>query len=82
MVLQLRVLSLINREHYWYFIRIKLTIIKLLLCELFQVSCSLDKTVKIWDLQGKCLKTLAEHQRYVSNFDSKFKISYYSPCDE
>lgn len=30
------------------------------------VSASMDKTVKLWDLQGNCLKTLAEHQRYVN----------------
>lgn len=32
------------------------------------VSASLDKTLKIWDMQGNCLKTLAEHGRYVNTF--------------
>lgn len=30
------------------------------------VSASLDKTLKLWDNQGNCLKTLAEHSRYVN----------------
>lgn len=30
------------------------------------VSSSLDKSVKIWDLQGNCIKTMAEHLRYVN----------------
>lgn len=30
------------------------------------VSASLDKTLKLWDIQGNCLKTLAEHSRYVN----------------
>lgn len=30
------------------------------------VSSSLDKTLKLWDLQGNCLKTLSEHSRYVN----------------
>lgn len=30
------------------------------------VSCSLDKSVKVWDLQGNCLKTMLEHNRYVN----------------
>lgn len=30
------------------------------------LSCSLDKSVKVWDLQGNCLKTMLEHQRYVN----------------
>ncbi|GAB0093854.1 WD repeat, SAM and U-box domain-containing protein 1 [Sergentomyia squamirostris] len=30
------------------------------------ISCSLDRMVKIWDLQGNCLKTLSEHSRYVN----------------
>lgn len=30
------------------------------------VSGSLDKTLKLWDIQGNCLKTLAEHSRYVN----------------
>uniref|UniRef100_A0A182T5L9 U-box domain-containing protein n=1 Tax=Anopheles maculatus TaxID=74869 RepID=A0A182T5L9_9DIPT len=29
-------------------------------------SCSLDKTIKIWNQQGTCLKTLSEHSRYVN----------------
>uniref|UniRef100_A0A182VET5 U-box domain-containing protein n=1 Tax=Anopheles merus TaxID=30066 RepID=A0A182VET5_ANOME len=29
-------------------------------------SCSLDKTIKIWNQQGTCLKTLSEHLRYVN----------------
>lgn len=32
------------------------------------MSSSLDKSLKIWDLQGNCLKTLAEHGRYVNTF--------------
>lgn len=27
----------------------------------------MDKTIKLWDLQGNCLKTLAEHTRYVND---------------
>lgn len=27
----------------------------------------MDKTIKLWDLQGNCLKTLADHTRYVNN---------------
>lgn len=30
------------------------------------VSASLDKTLKLWDIQGNCLRTLAEHSRYVN----------------
>lgn len=30
------------------------------------ISASLDKTLKLWDIQGNCLKTLAEHSRYVN----------------
>lgn len=30
------------------------------------VSGGLDRMVKIWNLQGRCLKTLGEHQRYVN----------------
>jgi len=30
------------------------------------VSSSLDKSVKVWDLQGTCLKTMIEHSRYVN----------------
>lgn len=30
------------------------------------ISSSLDKSVKVWDLQGNCLKTMLEHQRYVN----------------
>lgn len=29
-------------------------------------TCGLDKAVKIWDLQGNCLRTMGEHQRYVN----------------
>uniref|UniRef100_A0A1B0CSK5 U-box domain-containing protein n=1 Tax=Lutzomyia longipalpis TaxID=7200 RepID=A0A1B0CSK5_LUTLO len=29
-------------------------------------SCSLDRMVKIWDMQGNCLKTLSDHTRYVN----------------
>ncbi|XP_053673256.1 WD repeat, SAM and U-box domain-containing protein 1-like [Anopheles nili] len=29
-------------------------------------SCSLDKTIKIWNQQGACLKTMVEHSRYVN----------------
>uniref|UniRef100_A0A182NHR0 U-box domain-containing protein n=1 Tax=Anopheles dirus TaxID=7168 RepID=A0A182NHR0_9DIPT len=29
-------------------------------------SCSLDKTIKLWNQQGTCLKTLSEHSRYVN----------------
>lgn len=32
----------------------------------YLVSSSLDKTLRIWDLQGNCIKTLAEHTRYVN----------------
>lgn len=31
------------------------------------ISSSLDKSLKVWDLQGSCLKTLAEHSRYVNS---------------
>lgn len=31
------------------------------------ISGSLDRMVKIFDLQGNCLKTLDEHSRYVNN---------------
>lgn len=38
------------------------------------MSGGLDRLVKIWNLQGNCLKTLGEHQRYVNcvaiNIDS------------
>lgn len=27
---------------------------------------SMDKTIKIFDLQGNCIKTMAEHTRYVN----------------
>lgn len=30
------------------------------------LSCSMDKTIKIWDLQGNCIKTMTEHTRYVN----------------
>lgn len=30
------------------------------------VSSSLDRMIKIWDMQGNCLKTLSEHTRYVN----------------
>ncbi|XP_059616079.1 WD repeat, SAM and U-box domain-containing protein 1-like isoform X2 [Phlebotomus argentipes] len=30
------------------------------------VSSSLDRMVKIWDMQGNCLKTLSDHTRYVN----------------
>lgn len=30
------------------------------------ISCSLDKTIKIWNQQGTCIKTLSEHSRYVN----------------
>lgn len=30
------------------------------------VSCSLDKSVKVWDMRGNCLKTMMEHSRYVN----------------
>lgn len=30
------------------------------------ISSSLDKKIKIWDLQGNCLKTLLDHSRYVN----------------
>uniref|UniRef100_A0A182ILS3 Uncharacterized protein n=1 Tax=Anopheles atroparvus TaxID=41427 RepID=A0A182ILS3_ANOAO len=29
-------------------------------------SSSLDKTIKVWNQQGTCLKTLSEHSRYVN----------------
>lgn len=32
----------------------------------FLVSGSLDRLIKIWDMQGNCLKTLDEHARYVN----------------
>lgn len=42
-------------------------------------SGSLDRFIKIWDLQGNCLKTLAEHSRYVNtiaiNIDSTILAS-------
>lgn len=38
------------------------------------VSGGLDRLIKIWNIQGNCLKTLGEHQRYVNcvaiNIDS------------
>lgn len=34
------------------------------------ISASLDKTLKLWDIQGNCLKTLAEHSRYVNTVTS------------
>lgn len=38
------------------------------------VSSSIDKTIKIWDLQGNGLRTLSEHSRYINclaiNIDS------------
>lgn len=30
------------------------------------ISSSLDKTIKIWNQQGTCIKTLSEHSRYVN----------------
>lgn len=30
------------------------------------ISGSLDRYIKIWDLQGNCLKTLDAHARYVN----------------
>lgn len=30
------------------------------------LSCSMDKTIKVWDLQGNCIKTMTEHTRYVN----------------
>lgn len=30
------------------------------------ISSSLDKTIKIWNQQGSCLKTLSAHTRYVN----------------
>lgn len=43
------------------------------------LSCSMDKTIKVWDLQGNCIKTLAEHSRYVNcmavNMDSTVFVS-------
>lgn len=39
----------------------------------------MDKTIKVWDLQGNCIKTLAEHSRYVNcmavNMDSTVFVS-------
>lgn len=32
----------------------------------FLVSGGLDRLVKIWNLQGRCLKTLGDHERYVN----------------
>lgn len=32
----------------------------------FLVSGGFDRLVKIWNLQGSCLKTLGEHKRYVN----------------
>lgn len=31
------------------------------------ISTSLDKSIKLWDLQGTCLSTLAEHSRYINS---------------
>lgn len=31
------------------------------------ISASLDKSIKLWDLQGTCLSTLAEHSRYINS---------------
>lgn len=43
------------------------------------LSCSMDKTIKVWDLQGKNIKTLTEHTRYVNclavNSDSTVFVS-------
>lgn len=30
-------------------------------------TCGMDKAVKVWDLQGNCLKTMGEHKRYVNS---------------
>lgn len=30
------------------------------------LSCSMDKTIKVWDLHGNCIKTMTEHTRYVN----------------
>lgn len=42
-------------------------------------SGSLDRLIKIWDMQGNCLKTLSEHTRYVNciaiNVDSTILAS-------
>lgn len=43
------------------------------------VSGGLDRLVKIWNMQGSCLKTLGDHQRYVNcvaiNIDSSILAS-------
>lgn len=31
------------------------------------LSSSLDKTLKLWDLQGNCMRTLRQHSRYVNS---------------
>lgn len=45
----------------------------------FLISSGMDKQVKLWDLQGNCLKTLFEHTRYVNcitiNIDSSIIAS-------
>lgn len=32
----------------------------------FLISGGFDRLIKIWNMQGNCLKTLGEHQRYVN----------------
>lgn len=32
----------------------------------YLISCSLDKTAKIWDNEGNCIATLEGHSRYVN----------------
>lgn len=43
------------------------------------ISAGLDRLVRIWNMQGNCLKTLGEHQRYVNciaiNYDSTLVAS-------
>lgn len=43
------------------------------------ISGGLDRLVKVWNMQGSCMKTLDEHQRYVNcisiNFDSTLVAS-------
>lgn len=42
------------------------TCLKFNLAGTFLVSGSFDKTLKLWDMKGNCLRTLLEHSRYVN----------------
>ncbi|XP_063698469.1 WD repeat, SAM and U-box domain-containing protein 1-like isoform X2 [Culicoides brevitarsis] len=38
-------------------------------------TCGMDKAVKVWNLQGNCLRTLGEHTRYVNTIAINFDCS-------